>query len=145
MKAGAAAEGGEKRGMESFEIETGGRTDFVDITEKVRSAAARSGKRRGCVFVYVPHTTAGITINEHADPDVAADIQRTLDRLVPWDGPYRHSEGNAAAHVKAALLGHCATIPVEGGKLALGTWQGIFFAEFDGPRRRKVFVQVIGE
>jgi secondary thiamine-phosphate synthase enzyme len=130
--------------METFEIKTAGRSEFVEITDRVQAAVEKAGVRSGCAVVYVPHTTAGLTINEHADPDVISDIQTALDRLVPWDGSYRHSEGNAAAHIKSAMLGHSVTIPVENGRLVLGTWQGIFFAEFDGPRRRKVIVQVSG-
>jgi len=130
--------------METFEIKTAGRSEFVEITDRVQAAVEKAGVRSGCAVVYVPHTTAGLTINEHADPDVISDIQTALDRLVPWDGSYRHSEGNAAAHIKSAMLGHSVTIPIENGRLVLGTWQGIFFAEFDGPRRRKVIVQVSG-
>jgi secondary thiamine-phosphate synthase enzyme len=93
--------------------------------------------------VHVPHTTAGVTINENADPAVRVDIEGALDRIIPWNGPYKHSEGNSAAHVKASLMGFSATIPVRGGMLVLGTWQGIYFCEFDGPRTRTVHVQAI--
>jgi secondary thiamine-phosphate synthase enzyme len=98
------------------------------------------GLRDGVVTVFAPHTTAGLTINEHADPDVAADLAAALDRMVPWDAGYEHAEGNAAAHVKASLVGSSVRVLVAGGRLRLGTWQGIFFCEFDGPREREVWV-----
>lgn len=129
--------------METFRVKTSSRTDFVDITGEVASSVAGSGIRDGVCTVYVPHTTAGITINENADPSVRDDIMAVLDNLVPWDGPYRHAEGNSAAHVKASLVGFTAVIPIEEGGLALGTWQGIYFCEFDGPRTRKVHVQLL--
>ena len=130
--------------METLSVRTGSRTDLRDITREVASAVGRTKVERGGAIVCVPHTTAGITINENADPSVREDIESTLERLVPWGGPYRHSEGNAAAHVKATLCGSSVTIPVENGRLVLGTWQGIYFCEFDGPRTRKVLVQVVG-
>ena len=129
--------------METFRVKTSSRTDFVDITGEVASSVAGSGIRDGVCTVYVPHTTAGITINENADPSVRDDIMAVLDGMVPWDGPYRHTEGNSAAHVKASLVGFTAVIPIEEGGLALGTWQGIYFCEFDGPRTRKVHVQLL--
>jgi secondary thiamine-phosphate synthase enzyme len=103
-----------------------------------------SGVKTGLCHVYVPHTTAGVFINENADPDVMADVLATLDALVPWDNHYRHAEGNAAAHIKAVLMGSSQTIPVRNGRLALGRWQGIYFAEFDGPRERHFQVTVLG-
>jgi secondary thiamine-phosphate synthase enzyme len=130
--------------MVTLSIRTKSRTDLVDITREVASALAEMKVRSGACVVYVPHTTAGVTINENADPTVRSDIEGELDRLVPWDGPYRHSEGNSAAHVKSTLVGSSVTVPVEGGQLVLGTWQGIYFCEFDGPRTRKVHVQVVG-
>ena len=129
--------------MEEFGVRTRSRTQLVDITREVASAVARSGLERGAVTVYVPHTTAGVTINENADPSVCSDLEGALDRLVPWDGPYRHSEGNSAAHVKSTLVGSSVTVPVEKGALVLGTWQGIYFCEFDGPRTRRVQVQLL--
>ena len=129
--------------METISVKTSSRTDLRDITREVSSAAGGAGIHDGVCVVYVPHTTAGVTINENADPAVRADIAATLERMVPWEGPYRHSEGNSAAHVKASLVGHAAVIPLAGGRLALGTWQGIYLCEFDGPRTRKVHVQVI--
>ncbi len=129
--------------MEEFGVRTRSRTQLVDITREVASAVATSGLERGAVTVYVPHTTAGVTINENADPSVCSDLEGALDRLVPWDGPYRHSEGNSAAHVKSTLVGSSVTVPVEKGALVLGTWQGIYFCEFDGPRTRRVQVQLL--
>jgi len=121
-------------------VKTGARTDFVEITGEVRRLVSESGLKSGLVTVYVPHTTAGVTINEHADPDVMADMEQVLDRMVPWSNGYRHAEGNTAAHVKASLMGASVQIIVEGGRLRLGTWQGIFFCDFDGPRTRTVHV-----
>lgn len=113
---------------------------MIDITSRVQDAVQRLGLDQGLVTVFVPHTTAGILINENADPDVSADIARTLDRLVPWRGDYQHTEGNAAAHIKAALVGSSVQVLVRNNRLVLGTWQGIFFCEFDGPRQRRVWV-----
>ena len=129
--------------MQSFNVKTSARNDFKDITREVSQAVAATGVSEGICVVYVPHTTAGVTINENADPAVRVDIEGALDRIVPWNGPYKHSEGNSAAHVKASLMGFSATIPVRGGILVLGTWQGIYFCEFDGPRTRTVHVQAI--
>jgi secondary thiamine-phosphate synthase enzyme len=108
----------------------------------VERVVAGSGVASGVCYVYVPHTTAGVTINEHADPDVAADLECVFDRLVPRSGAYRHAEGNTDSHAKAVMVGTSQVIFVESGKLVLGTWQGIFLCEFDGPRERKVFVRV---
>ena len=126
--------------MKVLSISTGGRTEFVNITALVAEAARELGVREGSVTVFVPHTTAGITINENADPDVVRDITTALDRLVPWRGDYHHGEGNSAAHLKASLLGSSVRILVSAGRLQLGTWQGVFFCEFDGPRQREVWV-----
>lgn len=131
--------------METFNVRTASRTDLKDMTDQVAEAVARAGVQKGVCVVSVPHTTAGVTINENADPSVRDDIESALDRLVPWSAGYSHSEGNAAAHIKAALLGHSVLVPVEGGRLALGTWQGVYFCEFDGPRTRKVHVQLVAE
>lgn len=117
-------------------------SEMVDITGEVQQVVRDSGITAGTVVVFCPHTTAGLTINEHADPDVAADILEALERAVPWRANYRHGEGNAAAHVKASLVGSSVTVLVEAGRLVLGTWQGIFFCEFDGPRSRRVLVSV---
>jgi len=126
--------------MQSFSINSRERTDFIDITAKVQDAVRATGLQDGIVTVFIPHTTAGITINENADPDVVTDMKASLDRLVPWNNGYRHSEGNSAAHLKSTLTGFSVQIPVESGNLILGTWQGIYFCEFDGPRSRKVWV-----
>lgn len=118
-------------------------SETIDITEPVRKLVADSGIDDGLCTVYVAHTTAGIFINENADPAVGHDLLTTLDRLVPWERNYQHAEGNAAAHIKASLVGTSQSIPVRGGRLRLGRWQGIFFAEFDGPRERQVQVTVV--
>ena len=125
-------------------IATRTRSDMIDITELVRGALFSSGIRSGICQVFTPHTTAGLTINENADPDVKADILDTLNRLAPWKADYRHVEGNAAAHIKTALTGSSVTVPVEDGRLILGTWQCIYFCEFDGPRTRTFIVNVTG-
>jgi len=119
------------------------RSEFVDITSEVQDIVRESGVRNGTCTVFVPHTTAGLVINENWDPSVKADLLTTLDRLVPWQAGYRHVEGNAAAHIKAALVGASETVPVRDGRLTLGRWQGIALAEFDGPRHRRVLVQVV--
>ncbi len=126
-----------------LEVKTTRRTHLLDITAEVERVVAASGIPHGVCQLYVPHTTAGITINESDDPDVARDIEATLDRLVPKDGPYRHREGNADSHIKSTLTGVSQTVPIEDGRLALGRWQGIFFCEFDGPRQRQVRVRVV--
>ncbi len=128
--------------FETFEVTTSSRSQMVDITKKVREAVRRAGVREGVCVVYVPHTTAGVTVNESADPAVAQDILEHLEKLVPR-GRYRHREGNADAHIKASMMGFSQALPVEGGDLSLGTWQGIFLCEFDGPRRRSAKVAVI--
>ena len=129
--------------METLTVRTKSRTDLRDLTREVADVVANSGVETGAVVISVPHTTAGITVNENADPSVRADLAGTLDGMVPWDGPYAHAEGNAAAHVKTALVGNSTMLPVEGGRLVLGTWQGIYLCEFDGPRTRKCYVQVL--
>ena len=127
--------------MQSFEVRTPRRVAFVDITAQV--TAAVEGYAEGAVLVYVPHTTAGVTINEDADPSVRADLEMALERLVPSDLPFKHLEGNSDAHTKASLMGSSATVPLAKGRLQLGTWQGIYLAEFDGPRTRRVLVSVL--
>lgn len=131
--------------MQTFSIHTKARTQFLDITREVQELVAAVGLKSGIASVFVPHTTAGITINENADPDVTADIGEALENAVPWRANYRHSEGNAAAHVKASMVGSSVQVPVEGGRLRLGTWQAIYFCEFDGPRTRHVWVQCLGQ
>jgi secondary thiamine-phosphate synthase enzyme len=128
--------------MRILEVKTSAHSQGVDITRQVNQAVAGSGVQEGWCEVFVPHTTAAVAVNEAADPAVISDIINTLDKLAPWRGDYRHQEGNAAAHVKSVLVGSTVRLPVEGGRLALGTWQGIFFMEFDGPRTRKVRVDV---
>ncbi len=130
--------------MNTIEIRTKARQEFVDITADVERRVAASGVQTGICVVTVPHTTAGVTVNENAAPDVRADIAMTLRKIVPDALPYAHSEGNGPAHVKASLVGSAATLIVEGGRLQLGTWQAIYFCEFDGPRARRARVQVLG-
>ena len=129
--------------MQAIRVKTTRRTELVDITNEVQRVVSALGIRLGTCFIYVPHTTAGVLINEHADPDVASDAEGAFDRIVPMNGPYRHSEGNSDSHVKSMLAGANQFVFVKEGKLALGRWQGIFFAEFDGPRERKVYVKVL--
>lgn len=129
-------------GWSSFEVRTKRRSHLVDITEQVAAAVARSGAGDGVCHVFVPHTTAGVTINEGADPDVALDIEAQLSRMVPRDAGFRHAEGNSDSHVQTALVGPACAAPVRQGKLALGTWQAIFLCEWDGPRTRTVQVAV---
>ncbi|MEN6519554.1 MAG: secondary thiamine-phosphate synthase enzyme YjbQ [Armatimonadota bacterium] len=126
--------------MTSFTVKTNRRVEFIDITDRVAQAIRESGVTDGVATVFVPHTTAGVTINENADPSVVRDI--LLDRLVPADGDYTHSEGNSDAHIKASMMGFSLQVIVENGRPALGTWQGIYFTEFDGPRSRKVWVKL---
>jgi secondary thiamine-phosphate synthase enzyme len=125
-------------------VKTRSRTELVDITSEVARRVAESGVREGLLMLYVPHTTAGITINESADPDVREDILMVLNRIVPWEAGYRHAEGNSPAHVKATLVGASQLIAIEKGSLVLGTWQGVFFCEFDGPRTRSVHLRLLG-
>jgi len=129
--------------MESFKVKTGRRAEFVDITAQVQEVVRDSGIRKGVCHIYVPHTTAGLTINENADPAVPADIIAHLEKLVPRSGGYRHAEGNSDSHIKASMMGFSETALVENGALVLGTWQCVYFCEFDGPRNRTVYVQVI--
>lgn len=128
--------------MQQFSLDTP-RAGFINITAQVEEIVRRSGVGQGICQVFVPHTTAAVTINENADPDVVADMLAALDRMVPAL-PYKHREGNSPAHVKSSLLGCAITVPVVDGSLSLGTWQGIYFCEFDGPRRRQVGVQMLG-
>ena len=123
-------------------VKTKAQTEFVDITSEVQKVVSSSDVRDGLCMVYVPHTTAAVTINESADPSVKADMLMVLNEMVPWDAGYRHLEGNSPAHIKSTLVGASELIAVENNSLVLGTWQGIFFCEFDGPRTRKVHVKV---
>ncbi len=130
--------------MKIITVKTSAPEEFVDITTQVRNAIRNSEIKKGMGLVYVPHTTAGITVNENADPDVKEDLLAALKKMVPDSLPWRHAEGNAPAHVKASLVGSSVHIIIEDGDLELGTWQGIFFCEFDGPRDRTVLIAVYG-
>jgi secondary thiamine-phosphate synthase enzyme len=129
--------------LKQFNVRTSSRVELVDITSQVEKVVSESKIKSGICTVYVPHTTAAVTINENADPSVKSDIISELNKVIPFDDNYSHLEGNAAAHIKSSLVGASETILVEGGSLVLGTWQGIFFCEFDGPRTRKVMVKLI--
>ena len=124
-------------------VSTRSRTELVDVTAMVQDAVRASGVDNGLCVLFVPHTTAAVTINESADPSVKEDILMILNRMVPWKAEYRHLEGNSPAHVKATLVGPSQTVPVDNGRLGLGTWQGIFFCEFDGPRTRKMRIDIL--
>lgn len=129
--------------VHTLEIKSSRQVEFIDITARVQELVQRHGPTDGVCYLYVPHTTAGITINEHADPSVAADLIAVLNKIIPADFPYRHGEGNSPAHIKASLTGTTATVFIDSGRLVLGTWQGIFFCEFDGPRRRRLLVRFL--
>jgi secondary thiamine-phosphate synthase enzyme len=129
--------------MTSFSVATSRQTELIDITPEVKKALDRSGLKEGLVIVFVPHTTAGVTINEGADPSVQEDILNSLNQLIPFKGAYRHGEGNSPAHIKASLMGSSVTVLIEKERMLLGTWQAIFFCEFDGPRNRKVYLQEV--
>ncbi len=124
-----------------LQVKTSAKTELIDITNKIEDLVRSEGVQNGLCFLYVPHTTGAITINESADPAVKADILMVLNQIVPWKAGYRHLEGNSPAHVKASMIGASELIAVENGKLVLGTWQGIFFCEFDGPRTRKLDIR----
>jgi len=127
----------------TIDVRTGARDEMIDITDRVAEAVTESGVSDGLATVFVPHTTAGVTINENADPDVVHDMLAALDRAVPWRQDfYRHGEGNSAAHVKSSTVGCYQQVLVASGRLVLGTWQGIYFCEFDGPRSRKAHIAV---
>ena len=129
--------------MDQFIVKTHSRFEMIDITREVKSVLKEAKVRDGACYVFVPHTTAAVTINENADPDVPKDILMELDKVIPLSDNYRHIEGNSAAHIKASLFGSSEVVLVEDGNLVLGTWQSIFFCEFDGPRTRKVMVKLI--
>jgi secondary thiamine-phosphate synthase enzyme len=124
-------------------VKTSGRTELVDITTKIAKLVKESGVNEGLCMLYVPHTTAAVTINESADPSVKGDILMVLNQIIPWDADYKHMEGNSPAHVKSTLVGASELVAIENSALVLGTWQGLFFCEFDGPRTRKVHVRII--
>ncbi len=129
--------------MEKFTIHSVDRTSIIDITQQIQSIVKKSGIKDGVCYIFIPHTTAGVTINENADPDVKSDMLMEINKVIPFSDSYRHIEGNSAAHIKASLFGNSETIFLKEGRLQLGTWQGIFFCEFDGPRTRKVWVNLI--
>ncbi|MCX8117266.1 MAG: secondary thiamine-phosphate synthase enzyme YjbQ [Desulfobacterota bacterium] len=128
---------------EILSLRSSKRTEFIEITRQVAEIVQRSGVKEGICCLYVPHTTAAVTINENADPSVPRDILMALNKIVPFEDRYEHTEGNAAAHIKSSLIGCSQTLLIESGRLLLGTWQGIFFCEFDGPRSRQVHVRVV--
>lgn len=129
--------------MKTISVKTLQRTQFIDITRQVEEVIAREDVEEGLCYLYVPHTTAGLTINENADPAVAQDMLASLNKLILFEDNYRHMEGNSAAHIKASLVGLALNIIIKGKKLVLGTWQGIYFCEFDGPRNRKVYLKTV--
>lgn len=127
----------------TFGVKSGQQTAMIDITREVQSVVKESGVQRGICVIFIPHTTAGVTINENADPDVVRDFLMAINKMVPFNDNYRHSEGNSAAHIKASMMGFSKNVIIEEGRLLLGTWQGIYFMEFDGPRIRKVHIKII--
>ncbi len=129
--------------MFKISIPTSAKTEMLDITSQIQQVLTQSGVKSGICVIFVPHTTAGITINENADPDVVHDILKEMNKIVPFSDGYRHSEGNSAAHIKASLFGFSQQVIIEDGRLVLGTWQGVYFCEFDGPRRRQIYVKII--
>jgi secondary thiamine-phosphate synthase enzyme len=131
--------------MQTFQVRTSARTEFIDVTRSVQEAAKKTGVEDGICIIFIPHTTAAVTINENADSSVVQDIIMELNKIVPFKDQYRHVEGNSPSHIKASLLGCSQIVFVESGKLVLGTWQGIFFCEFDGPRDRKVHVKILSD
>lgn len=125
-------------------VKSRARTEFIDITEKVQEVLKEAGISSGVCNIFVPHTTAAVTVNEGADPTVQRDIQTFLNKMVPFEGDYQHREGNSSAHIKTTLIGVSQTVLIDEGRLVLGTWQSIFFCEFDGPRHRRVALKIIG-
>lgn len=129
--------------METFHVRTTRHTEMIDITSEVQKIVTKSNVKSGICIVFIPHTTAAVTINENADPDVVRDFTKEIDKIVPWEDGYLHMEGNSAAHLKSSMMGFSEMILIEDGKLQLGMWQGIYFLEFDGPRMRKVNVKIM--
>ena len=129
--------------MPTISVQSQQTNEMIEVTDHVQQEIAASGVTDGIVHLFTPHTTAAITINENADPDVTHDILKILNRMVPLEGGYRHAEGNSAAHVKSSMFGCSETLPLENGQLVLGTWQGIYFCEFDGPRRRQLQIRIL--
>jgi secondary thiamine-phosphate synthase enzyme len=131
--------------IRQLRVKTNSRTELVDITQGIQRLVSESGARSGVCYIYVPHTTSAITINENSDPNVGRDILKELNKVIPFDDNYGHAEGNSAAHIKSSIVGVSKSVMLEQGRLMLGTWQAVFFCEFDGPRERRVFVKVIEE
>jgi secondary thiamine-phosphate synthase enzyme len=129
--------------MQTFQVRTSTQTEFIDITRSVQEAVKKTGVEDGICIIFIPHTTAAVTINENADPSVVQDIVMELNKMIPFKDQYHHMEGNSPAHIKTSLVGCSQIVFIESGKLVLGTWQGIFFCEFDGPRNRKVYVKMM--
>lgn len=129
--------------MHELSITTRKHTEFVNLDREVQAIVDGSGVTEGVCVVFVPHTTAGVTINENADPDVKRDMALILDRMAPWEGGYAHAEGNSAAHVKASMMGFSEQVLIHKGRLQFGTWQSLYFCEFDGPRQRRAWVQIL--
>ena len=126
----------------TLQVKTSAHAEFIDITELVNETVRNSGIREGLCLVFIPHTTCGVTINENADPDVRRDMLTELDEMVPWENKYHHLEGNSAAHIKSSMMGFSTTLPVSDGRLLLGTWQGVYLCEFDGPRVRNIIIHI---
>ena len=129
--------------MEKLTVQSNDRTSIIDITHQIQALVQENGIKNGICYIFIPHTTAGVTINENADPDVKSDMLMEINKVIPFTDSYRHMEGNSAAHIKATLFGNSEMIIINNGRLQLGTWQGVFFCEFDGPRTRKVWVKFI--
>ena len=131
--------------LTKLSVNTSKHTQMLNITDMIQKAVEESGIRSGVCTVFIPHTTAAVTINENADPDVVRDFTMEINTLVPWEDGYQHMEGNSAAHLKASMIGFSEQIIIEDGRLVLGTWQGVYFCEYDGPRRRNVYVKLMGD
>lgn len=129
--------------LSQITVRTNSRTEFIDITHEIQRLVKESQLTEGLCQIFIPHTTAAVTINENADPSVTKDIQMELNKVIPFDDNYHHFEGNSAAHIKSSLVGCSITVIIDGGRLQLGTWQGIYFCEFDGPRQRKVWLKLL--
>ena len=131
-------------GFVNIKVQSSSQTEFIDITARIKRAVSDDRVKDGICTVYIPHTTCGVTINEAADPDVKTDMLKELNKIVPFNDGYRHMEGNSAAHIKTSLMGSSVSVPLQNGRLMLGTWQGIYVCEFDGPRNRSVYISVTG-
>ncbi len=129
--------------MVKLDVRTNSQTQFIDITQEIQQAISKGGIKSGICQIFVPHTTAGVTINENADPSVTRDILMELNKVIPFSDGYHHQEGNSAAHIKSSLVGCSLAVIIDGGQIQLGTWQGIYFCEFDGPRTRRVWLKII--